>query len=48
MAIAILASSGAPGGTGHTRLSRSSPRCRSMAMVTPKPNMAAPITPKTP
>ena len=48
IAITILASSSAPGGTGSARLRRSRPFSRSTAMVTPNPNRPAPITPNAP
>ncbi len=48
IAIRVLASSTAPGGTGMARLSRSRPSSRSVARATPKPNMAGPMIPNTP
>ena len=48
IAITIFASSIAPGGTGNARLRRSRPFSRSTAMLTPKPNRPAPITPNAP
>ena len=47
-AITTLATKYARGGIGETRLSRIQPCPRSIATETPKPNSAAPMTPKAP
>ncbi len=48
IAIRVLATSTAPGGTGMARLRRNRPSSRSVARATPKPNMAGPMIPNTP